>query len=235
MLTNPELMNIHVRALFTHDAESRLLFVNEPDNAVTPASRLFLGRTREGNIWRFRSDLPEKLCEELDVLCADEPPVNAEFNEPPHHLETFVRLLESDAPVQSLSSGLAYRFIEYEMPSNHVTAVTEDNPETLHGGFEKLIEELPSWQPFVALVEKNQAVSVCRSVRITSEAHEAGVETLPEFRGNGYAKDVVSEWARLVRSNGATPLYSTSWENKASQAVAQKLRLKCYGVTFDIG
>jgi hypothetical protein len=41
MLTDLELTNIHVRALFTHDAESRLLFVNEPDNAVAPAPRLF--------------------------------------------------------------------------------------------------------------------------------------------------------------------------------------------------
>lgn len=234
MLTDLELINIHVRALFSHDTESRLLFVNEPDNTVPPAPRLFLGRTRTGNIWRFRADLPDKLCKELDALCADEPPVNAEFNESPRHLETFVRLLESDAPVQDVENGLAYRFIKYEMPSSRLMTVTEDNPETLQGGFEKLIEELPAWQPFVALVKENRAVSVCRSVRITSEAHEAGVETLPEFRGNGYAKDVVSEWARLVRKIGAIPLYSTSWENKASQAAARKLDLKCYGVTFNI-
>lgn len=232
MLTNLELMNIHARVLFTHETESRILSVNEPDTALTPAPRLFLGRTCEGNIWRFRADLPDKLCEELDALCADEPPVNAELNEPPRHLETFVRLLENNAPVQNVSNNLAYQFIEYEMPSKRLLAVTEDNAEILHGGFEKLIEELPTWQPFVALVENNRAVSVCRSVRITSEAHEAGVETLPEFRGNGYAKDVVFEWARLVRNFGAIPLYSTSWENQASQAVARKLRLKCYGVSF---
>ena len=40
----------------------------------------------------------------------------------------------------------------------------------------------------------------------------------------GDAKDVVAGWARVVRS-GATPLYGTSWENAASQAVAKKLRL----------
>lgn len=234
MLTNPELMNFHIRALFTHDAGSRLLFVNEPDNAVTPAFRLFLGRTREGIVWRFHADLPENLCEELDVLCADEPPLKAELNELPRHFEKYVRLLGSDLIAQNASNGLAYHFVEYETPSNRLLKVTENNAQVLHGGFEKLIEELPAWQPFVALVEGNRAVSVCRSVRITPEAHEAGVETLPEFRGNGYAKEVTAEWARLVRSSGAIPLYSTSWENKASQAVARKLGLKCYGVTFGI-
>jgi RimJ/RimL family protein N-acetyltransferase len=235
MLADLKLMNTHVSTLFTHDAESRLLFVNEPDSAVAPASRLFLGRTRAGNVWRFRADVPKVLIEELDALCADEPPLNMEFNEPPRHLETYVRLLENQALVQEMCGGLAYQFTEYEMPSKRIVTVTEKNAETiLQNGFEKLTEELPAWQPFVALVEDNRAVSICRSVRITSAAHEAGVETLPDFRGKGYAGDVTAEWARLVRAAGAMPLYSTSWENHASQAVARKLRLKCYGVTFNI-
>ena len=215
MLTDLELMDIHVRALFIHNAESRLLFVNEPGGTLVPAPRLFLGRTREGNLWRFRADLPERLCDELNALCADEPLMDFKSNEPPRHLEEFVRLLDGHAPVQETSSGSAYQFTEREMPSKPLLTVTENDAEVLKGGFEKLVEELPAWQPFVALVEKDRAVSVCRSVRITPEAHEAGVETLPAFRGKGYAKEVAAEWARLVRASGAIPLYSTSWENIA--------------------
>jgi len=77
-------------------------------------------------------------------------------------------------------------------------------------------------------------VSGCRSVLITPEAHEAGVETLPEFRGKEYAKDVVAKWLWLVRATGTIPLYSTSWENTASQTVARKMRLKLYGADFQI-
>lgn len=234
MLTDLELMSIHVRALFTHDEESRILFVNEPEGAVIPAPRLFLGRTRAGNVWRFRADLPEETCQALERLCADEPPVDVEFAEPPRHLETFIRLLESDAPVREISGGPAYQFTKYPAPTKSLLAVTENNAETLRGGFEKLIEELPAWQPFIALVERHQAISVCRSVRITPEAHEAGVETLPDFRGKGCAEEVTAEWARLVLATGAIPLYSTSWENTASQAVARKLELKCYGTDFYI-
>jgi RimJ/RimL family protein N-acetyltransferase len=234
MLTDLELMRIHVRALFTHDDQSRILFVNEPDGASIPAPRLFLGRTRTGNVWRVRADLPEELCAGLDALCADEPSVNDEFDEPPRQIETFVRLLESHAPVQEISSGPAYRFTECWIPAKPLLVVTENNQEMLQGGFEKLVEELPAWQPFIALVEQNQTVSVCRSVRITPEAHEAGVETLPAFRGKGYAKEVTAEWARVVRATGAVALYSTSWENTASQAVARKLELKCYGTDFQI-
>ncbi len=192
MLTDQELMDMHIRALFTHDARSRLLLVNEP-GGKTPAPRLFFGRTRAGNFWRFRADLPEILIEELEALCVDEP-VGQEVHREPRHLEAYVRLLETHAPAHKLEMGPAYHFTEYFEPSRPLLAITETNAERLRGGFEELVEELPAWQPFVACVEEGRAVSVCRSVRITPAAHEAGVETLPDFRGKGYAKDVVAGW-----------------------------------------
>lgn len=234
MLTDLELMSIHVRALFTHDAESRLLSVNEPDGAVAPAPRLFLGRTRAGNVWRFRADLPGNLVRELDSLCAGEPPSGTEFDQPPRHVEGYARLLEQHAPVGRVSAGPAYRFPEDIAPAGHAFALTENDAAKLQGGFEEFVSELPTWQPFVAVAEGGRVVSVCRSVRITPEAHEAGVETLPGFRGRGYAKDVAAGWARRVRAAGAVPLYSTSWENSASRAVARKLRLECYGADFHV-
>ena len=234
MLTDLDLINIQVRALFIHDAESRMLVVNEPDSAVAPAPLLFLGRTRTGNVWRFRADLPERLTQELDKLCADEPPITTDFGEPPRHAEKYVRLLEKHARVETVSTGPAYYIPEDIAASRQPIAVTEEDADKLQGGFEKLIAELRTWQPFVAFIEEGRAVSVCRSVRITPKAHEAGVETLPDFRGKGYAENVVLEWARRVRCAGAIPLYSTSWENTASQAVARKLRLACYGSDFEI-
>jgi RimJ/RimL family protein N-acetyltransferase len=232
MLTDQELMEVHVRALFTHDARSRLLSVNEPAGGA-PASRLFFGRTREGNLWRFRADLPESLIEELEALCADEP-VGMELHSAPRNIEAYVRLLEMHAPVHRLWMGPAYHFTEHLEPSRPLLAITEANAEKLRGGFEDLVAELPAWQPFLVLMEESRPVSVCRSVRITPAAHEAGVETLPDFRGKGYAKDVVAGWARLMQSMGAIPLYSTSWENTASQAVAKKLRLVQYGADFHV-
>jgi predicted GNAT family acetyltransferase len=80
-----------------------------------------------------------------------------------------------------------------------------------------------------ALVVDGRAVAVCCTVRQTSEAHEAGVETVPAFRGCGYAAQVVTAWASAVRERGQVPLYSTSWQNEASRAVARKLGLIQFG------
>lgn len=234
MLTYNELMGKHTRALFTHDDQSRLLLVNEPGGTAPPAPRLFLGFTQTGHLWRFRADMPELLVEELETLCANEP-VGGELSDLPRQAEEYVRLLETHAPVGKLWTGPAYYFTQYPEPSSPVLVITETNAERwLRDGFEELLEELPGFQPFVAIVKDGRAVSVCRSVRITAEAHEAGVETLPDFRRKGYAKDAASGWARLVRSMGALPLYSTSWENTASQAVAKKLNLVQYGADFHL-
>lgn len=228
-----ELLDAHARALFTHDGRGRLLSVNEPWGGAGPAPLMFLGRTRAGNLWRFRADLPDALAEELGRLCEGEPS-GADLRAAPRHAEEYVRLLTAHAAVRVVESGPAYRFGEYPEPSRPVLAVTKANAEMLRGGFEDFVEELPSAQPFVAVMEGGRAVSVCRSVRVTAAAHEAGVETLPAFRGKGYARDATAGWALAVRSAGAAPLYSTSWENAASRSVARRLRLVHYASDFHV-
>lgn len=231
VLDERELLDVHVRALFRHDARGRLLSANVPWGEADAAPRLFFGRTRAGNLWRFRADLPEALVQELEALCADEP-AGAGLRDGPRHAEAYARILGAHAG--GVETGPAYRFEKYPEPSRPLLAVTEANAEVLRGGFEEFVEELATAQPFVAVVEENRAVSVCRSVRVTADAHEAGVETLPGFRRRGYAADATAGWARLVLFAGAAPLYSTSWENNASQAVAKKLGLVQYAADFQV-
>jgi RimJ/RimL family protein N-acetyltransferase len=83
-------------------------------------------------------------------------------------------------------------------------------------------------------VQDGRAISICRSVRIGQQAHEAGIETLPQFRGQGHAPIVASAWAAAVHELSRIPLYSASWQNKASQAVAHKLNMHQYAATFHI-
>ncbi len=52
------------------------------------------------------------------------------------------------------------------------------------------------------------------------EEVELAVETLPEFRGNGYAKAVLSNMAQKVIKMGKIPTYRASCFNKASIATA---------------
>jgi hypothetical protein len=229
MYNDIQLMDLHIRTCFTYDEHLRLVGVNEPGGTGSPAPRLFLGRTTDGNVWRFGANVADDICRELDVLCSREPRLQATGPALPAHIDRYVELLGRVAGDPEVESGFAYHFRHIGDPGEGIEPVTEQNAHLLAGGFEKLLDELSDWQPFVALIAEQRAVSVCRSVRISVEAHEAGVETLAEHRGNGYAERVVSAWARRVQEMDALPLYSTSLQNRASQAVARKLGLRCYG------
>lgn len=232
MLSDLDIMGRHARALFTHDDRGRLRRVNEPDGAEAP--RFFLGRTAAGHLWRYRFDLPQSLAGQLEAVCVGEPIADELGHEPAYSAE-YLRLLETHAPVQKVWTGPTYLFPDsVARPSREAVVVTSENADVLRGGFEDWIADVPRSRPFVALLHEGQAVSVCCSVRVTSEAQEAGVETLAAYRGKGYAADVAARWAEEVRKIGCTPLYSTSWENVASQRVAQRLGLRQFGVTFHV-
>ena len=142
-------------------------------------------------------------------------------------------MLAQDTPVQSVWEGPTYRFPRLgELPETPGTVlVTESNSNILLPHLEEWMEDIGEGRPVVAVFERGKAVSICSSVRMTGAAHEAGVETHPDFRGRGHATKAVAGWARAVREMGRIPLYSTSWKN----SVARKLGLVVYGATVHMG
>lgn len=226
-----ELMERHVEAMFTHDLNRRMRTINEPWPGEALAPRFFLGRTIEGTaICRFRYDVPERLIEPLEELCADEPAVR-DFQSKPKYFDAYLNYLQAD----KFTMGPCFLVPREAASTRQVVRLTRDNiSEVGLDGFEWLAEEIDYVQPCIAFLHANRAVSICRSVRVTSQAHEAGLETLVEYRGKGYAAAVVAAWAMEVRKGGGLPLYSTSWENPASQRVASKLGLSFYGVNFTV-
>jgi hypothetical protein len=142
--------------------------------------------------------------------------------------------LSRQAPVGQISMGPAWCFPdEIERPAEPVVAVGTDRG-ILGDAFAWLADIYPLWQPAWAVAYEGRAVSVCFSARNTPEAAEAGVETAEDFRGRGYAVAAVAAWAGAVRAEGRTPLYSTSWDNLASQRVARKLGLRLYGADLSV-
>jgi RimJ/RimL family protein N-acetyltransferase len=238
MSSDWELMQIHVSALYRHDDRNRLLAVNEPghprpDDPLPPW--LFVGRTREGLIWRFRHDLPESLVPELELMLAAEP-FTADLSQPLRCLQAVQATLARASPLSWMWSGPAWRFPD-EIPTSElkVIPVTPANDELVRLLSPILsADEMPWRQPCVALLDDGRLASLCFSARNTPIAAEAGIETLEEFRGRDYAPAVVAAWARAVRQEGRIPLYSTSWDNLASRSVARKLGLILYGADFSL-
>ena len=228
-----QLMEVHTHTLFRGDPDGRLRVVNELDEP--PAPRFFMGRTQVGNLWRFRYDLPVDLVQHLERLCQAEP-VSADLTSLPQNYQTITAVLHAHAPIQEEYRGPAYWIPDaIEVPGN-VVLISETNAQILQDGFPWLLP-LPQQSdigPIAAAVAQGRAVAVCFCSRMPGQATEAGVETLGAFRGKGYATAAVAGWAAAVRRRGIIPLYSTSWENRASQAVARKLGMVRYGEDWSI-
>ena len=224
-------MRIQIETLFTHDRRGRMVQVNEPDGKAAP--RFFLGRTAMGKVWRFRNDIDDELANELASACRREAEGD-DFEAPPHGATPYEKLLARSAPIQRREAGPAYRFPEELATPSGTVAITPENIDLLRPHLEDWLGDIALRQHAMAFLVEGRAVSVCCSVRIAPIAHEAGVETAKEFRGRGYASRVVSAWANAVRGAGRIPLYSTSWENRASLGVARKLGLVRFGSDLHI-
>lgn len=221
-------------ALYVHDANNRLLRINEPD-PEGPAPRFFMIRTMAGNVWRTRYDLPLDLTTDLDRLSTHEPIICGlkELREPPYHLAEYTELLKQHAPINNIDTGPAYYLPELHPPTGTVI-ITPSNVTLLETYYPYTRSRHTELAPVVVRVLDGVAVAVCCSARITAQVAEAGVHTVEAYRGRGYASEIVRGWAACIRGTGRLPLYSTSWENTASQAVAEKLGSVLYGVDFSI-
>jgi len=234
MLNDQSLIERHVEALYTIDSAGQLVSVREPNGA--PAPRFFLSRSASTLVYRFRFDVPPSARRELGAA-ATGVPLGAlrgdGTNEAREELARLAAILARSAPVTNMTAGPAYAFPN-ELPSfaaddGMIVHVTEANIGLLDPLLRAWVPDVYHSPPLIALTLHGRAVAVCASVRITANAHEAGVETVPAHRSRGYAARVVSAWAERVRALGAEPLYSTSWENAPSRSVARKLALVHFG------
>ena len=233
MVSDRDLMNIHVEALFASDGNGRLRGINEPGGEVGPGPRFFFGNAREGSVCRFRDDLPESVVTRLRKLAAAEPMLT-DFRKFPRCRGQFNDVLQSHGPIERAWAGPAYRFPDRIEPPANVIRLSPENARLLKNELARMVPELDDERPYFAVIEDSQAVSICRSVRLSSKAHEAGVDTLEGYRQRGYAASAVASWALSVRALNLIPLYSTSWDNVASQGVARRLDLVQYGVDYHV-
>lgn len=224
-------MRLHVGALFTQDQEGRLVAVNEPGGK--PAPRFFLGRTSQGNVWWLRHDLDEPLADELEAVCHAEP-VSRDLGRDPALVERLSAILTVAAPVERVWVGPAFVCPRESSRNRLAVRVDRTNADLLSPYLEDWRVDAEEGVAMAVSLQDGRAVSVCCSVRLSDRAHEAGVETHPDFRGRGHGARAVAEWASAVLELKRVPLYSTSWENEASRRLAARLGLVRFGADLHI-
>jgi RimJ/RimL family protein N-acetyltransferase len=229
------LARLHLDALYECDASGAIVASRDPD--VMPP-RFHLMRTRAGNVWLLRAGLEATQVDALRAVLAAQPHVadGADAERRPPDLSAIRAVLGAHAPVVGEYSGPASCFPSHLSTAGRVEILTDRGRAPRTGAFAWLREARPTADP-IALVRSasGEVVSVCFSARSSAKAAEAGVETAPEYRRQGFGAAAVLAWALTIRREGRTPFYSAEWTNAASRRLASRLGLIWYGEDLHIG
>jgi RimJ/RimL family protein N-acetyltransferase len=231
-----ELIEVHINTLYICDDDGRLRFVREPGEPYAPG-RFAMVRTPTANSWRFRHDLPATLVEELGALCRAEP-VTAELEREPTMAPQLRAALAAHAPVDEEYRGPAYWIPAADaIRTSEALLIDRSSAAVLEPHFPwraQLLRSVSDPGPIAAVVVAGSAVAVCSCARLSPLAAEAGVDTHESARRKGFATAAVICWAAAVRARGLLPMYSTAWDNLASQGVARRLKMVQYGEDWSI-
>jgi GNAT superfamily N-acetyltransferase len=231
------LVALHVALLYRLDAQGRLTQTNEAE--PRPAPRVFVARSDAGVVVHVRDDLEPASAAEVARRARELPRY-------PHargDVELYAPIeaaVGATGPVASRWHGLACRFTaaapapaRADREPSDVVEIAEDRT-ALAGPFARFASHLDEIRPFFAVVRDGVVVSACYSARLSRAGAEAGVDTLPAFRRRGYAAAVVDAWRAAIERSGRTPLFSTSYDNESSRALADRLGLVQYAETFSL-
>jgi hypothetical protein len=238
-----DLLAIEAATLFALTESGRIQHENAPDRS--PGPRLYLARYESSNVVRIRLDVGEETARAICALVADEPQVR-DMDSTLRHLDDYVELLASEAPVKERSSGLSYCFPDHLRYEHDLTLVSSD---TLEG--DRLVADLMAgsampqtlvalgfltaadiWTPWCIALSQGEVASICMTARLGTIGAEAGVITVPAFRGRGFAAAATAGWALLPSLRGRVLFYSTDRTNVSSQRVAARLGLHFIGATL---
>jgi GNAT superfamily N-acetyltransferase len=244
------LLEQHADVLFAMDATGRLVGLDEPEAEKAP--RLFLARGRTSvRIW-LRADVPGAVSEACRALAAELPAWDGREPDPSlfeplraalsaETLATADRAATadaptSDAPVPDETRGPAFRFgPRVDVPRVAEVRLIDAASAHLLERFFPYTRSVLAWRsPVAGVVVDGAVVSACYSARHRPLACEAGVATMERYRGRGFGALVVSAWRDAVERGGRQPLYSTTWDNGASRAIARRLGLVPYADTLTL-
>lgn len=227
------LMGRRPELLFRCNESGRLLGVNEPyepDNSSAPL--LYICHFGKGLIYRFRHDLPKEWVDNVHSVLNFQ---SAMSMDPMNWIESSAQSLASVLKDDhKIDSGPVYYIRQHSIKVTNIVSIDKSNCKVLEKGFQYTKAHICELQPCIAKVVENQAVAICRTVRRSSFALEAGVDTVQGYRKRGYGSEVVTAWANSVWNGGLVPCYSTSWINKASIAVAIKMGMVQIGTEMSV-
>jgi GNAT superfamily N-acetyltransferase len=203
----------------------------DADGRLTGATWLHVVRAAERASCFCHRDLAPDVATRLSEIAQRERGRQRDW---PRDYADYLRVLAEVGTMVAVRAGPLYAAREPPAFEPQAIAIGAHNADLLLGGLDEWRPDVAAGLPMFAATQGGRAVSICATVKATSVAHAAGVETLPAYRGQGLAAHAVAAWGHAVQALGATPFYGTSFDNLASQAVARRLGLELIASEFSV-
>ena len=230
-----DLLQAHLETYYTLDANGDMRATNWPNPSRRGLAPAFhIGWTDQRSLSCFRYDVSTEKRQQVGDLVASQWPFKKGPREGPRYTEILSEYCEGSRDLERV-----FILPEDELPTGDATLVTQNNAYVLHPGFNlkgaNWMEDLDANQPCYAVIEEDQAVSVCQTVRCSTSGIEPGVKTLEDYRRRGYAKRAVAAWCQIARQEEVAVFYATGWSNEASFSLANSLGFKQFAMEFVVG
>jgi hypothetical protein len=244
-VTTTEALATHVATSFAFDDAGRIVRNADPDRGAAP--RLYIGGCDAGNLAYVRNDVGAATADAIRRLVAGEPPLDTP-DRAPEHVDDYVALLAAEAPIERHGQGVNYCFpSNFEYRHDVHTVGSDARPAELARLGLTPDRELPAplvaigfstvgrlWAPWCVALHDGEIASLAETVRIGPTGAEAGVNTIPDLRGRGFAAAATAGWAMAPSLRGRMRFYSTAVTNRSSQRVAERLGLHVIGASFTL-
>ncbi|HEY1201474.1 MAG TPA: GNAT family N-acetyltransferase [Niastella sp.] len=226
-----QLIKYRPALLFKFNAVGDLLTINEPTEPYSyKPPILYACWAKSVFVFKMRADLPKSWQNKINnrLLQTDS------FNTLEEIKVALIALTGELGVSVHLKSGPAFYIPREPVAASDVIEVHQGNREVLQPNDQYTYQHIDHLQPCNAKIINGKAVAICRTVRRYLSLVEAGVDTIEAYRNRGFGAQAVASWAAKAWSEGLIPCYSTASENKASLALASKMKMIQYATDISI-
>ena len=234
-------IDLHVHSMFSFDAVGRIDGTNDWVEHPLPKVHVAFSAEAERPTVRFGQSVeePDHWSVRIGELSASSPPPSDQAS----LLRWRDQLAHLLRPLGTFEINGGPAYVADRVPDRApagTALVTQDNADVLDRNHADWLADVPHQQPMAVALLGEHAVAVCASVRKppaladTRSGYQAGLETSPIARRRGYAVLAVKAWCHAVAAAGFVPVYSTSWDNIASQRVARRCDLRFLGSDISV-
>ncbi|GMU40265.1 MAG: hypothetical protein AMXMBFR23_11310 [Chloroflexota bacterium] len=226
----------HLDALYERAGPSTIVRVRSTD---VPTPRVHLLRTAHANYGLVAASVPEDVTAAIRAMLAAEPVTTPDdWETTPPRCAPAIRALLGQPVAEYRGPAFAFPAVLSSMapPAGFSIEVLSEPRGVVTAPLVEWVRRAkPEEEPVVVAEDRSGViVGVCHAARRSASAAEAGLEVDPVARGRGLGVALSLAWASAVREGRREPLYSTSWANAASRAVAGRLVLVLMGEDWHV-